>query len=290
MSKKLMVIFLMILILMTGCNKIEKKATEEIQSTEKVEANNTIKEEIKKEIKEEIKKEIKKEIKEEIKEETSKEKQIGEITLEDINKNPKLLEKLTGFSDEIMEYERLYTTENKIYDVLFMKDGRKEPLGYMLLYGYSSTLYVFVKDGIVLEATVDEFNGPTGGDGGGFFGEPADTVVYMDMSDTVLACQPKAKDLTFDPKDREKSEKFLNEKFVGKDIFELENFLNVHRPITKYMRSESRDNLEVFIAVSDNGYTDSTAINVIHHKFEIKRIYLDNSYRPEKDPIEELAK
>ncbi|QXM05365.1 hypothetical protein [Crassaminicella indica] len=211
---------------------------------------------------------------------TSKADSLG-YTFSEVSEKPEILKEFTKMDADYAAY-----LKSNPFSVLFLDEKMNitdETDVYSLPEKEDSTaLYLYIKNDKVINAKLDAFNGEINTEGYTY-----DTLFY-DYSNN-MEKQAKEKDFPYDlENNKDDAEKELKAKFEGKGIDELQDFLKVYTPLRKYARKDTDKTLESYMIISEIGYTASKTINVIVKDNKIEKLYIDESYRPDNDPIEML--
>lgn len=227
------------------------------------------------------KEEVKEEINNEnnmIEENSNKEGELVQVY--EVFENPDLLKELTGFDEDFKTY-----LEQKSISIVLL-DDEQNMLNMIDIYPSKedpTSLYIYSTREGITKAKLDSYNGS------------------MDLSqfeysykiknnNNSIDSQMKEVDFEYDLlKDVENSQKKLKEKFEGKKLNTLNEYLNTYSPVQVFTKKDCDTKIEVYPIVSDIGYTASMALYLIVDKDEnIKELYVDGIYKPSKEPLKIL--
>lgn len=216
-------------------------------------------------------------------EQTESEKTAEAITAANITDEQ--LAEMTGFEADFKSY-----LEKGPSRIVFLKEqeGEMKITSTLLIYsgsGEDSTaLYLYEKDGSIVDAKLDEFVGSVSTEGFEF-----DFMFYS--FGNMMEKQPTEEGLGYTSEEREAFETELKETYEGQPLYKLHEKLGVYVPVYRYEKAESDLKLNTYTIVSEVGYTASTDVNVVYDsEGAIKLLYLDDSYGPGKvDPLGMLA-
>ncbi|KYH34296.1 hypothetical protein CLTEP_17950 [Clostridium tepidiprofundi DSM 19306] len=264
-SKKIMVAGLIGAMTLTtvACSTGTGKKAENVKNPTSVEASKTVKPKVKTDKSDETK----------VNAENSK------YAVEKVFEKPELLKEFTNKDVDYATY-----LKSEPFKAIFLdKDNKllQEIDVYTLPNAKDSTaLYLYLKEDKVVNAKLDEFNGDI------------DTQAYdydTLVCSTDVEKQAKEADFPYDlAKKKDEAEKELKSKFEGKSLDELNKILKVYVPYQRYSRKDTDKTLDVYMIVSEEGYTASSTVNVIVKDNKIEKLYVDDSYRPSKSPIDVL--
>jgi len=227
----------------------------------------------------ETSKTVKSKVKTDKSDETKANVENSEYAVEKIFEKPELLKKFTNKNVDYATY-----LKSEPFKAMFLdKDNKllQEIDVYTVPNDKDSTaLYLYLKEDKVVNAKLDEFNGSINTQEYDY-----DTLIYS----TDMKEQTKYKDFQYDlDNKKDEAEKELKAKFEGKSLDELKKILKVYVPYQKYSRKDTDKTLDVYLIVSKEGYTASSTVNVIVKDNKIEKLYVDDSYRPSKNPIDVL--
>lgn len=142
-----------------------------------------------------------------------------------------------------------------------------------------TALYIHSKEGKVVGAKLDEFNGDLD-----ISAYEYDTVLYN--YDNLIEVQATEEGFKYDlVEETEESQEKLKEKFEGKELSKFQDYLGVYSPAQIFKMKDSNVELQVYPIVSKVGYTASFTLNIVTEDSMIKELYVDELYRPSKDPL-----
>lgn len=226
---------------------------------------------------------------EEIKEEANNESNMVEentnedkkmIQIYEVVENPDLLKDLTGLDADFKTYldqktisTLLLDSDQNIVNMIDIYPGKEDP----------TSLYIYSTTKGITDAKLDSYNGSL--DLSGF-----EYIYEIKNNNASIDSQMKEVDFEYDLlKDVENSQKKLKEKFEGKKLNTLNEYLNSYTPVQIFTKKNLDTKLEVYPIVSDIGYTASMALYVVVDKDEnIKELYVDGIYKPSKEPLSVL--
>ncbi|MCT4619916.1 MAG: hypothetical protein N4A62_11080 [Marinisporobacter sp.] len=213
--------------------------------------------------------------------ESNEDAEIVGYSFTEIQEKPELLKEFTKMDADYKAY-----LEKEILRAIFLDENNNLTDAtniYTLPNAEDSTaLYLYMKKDKVINGKLDEFNGMVNTEGYEY-----DTLVYDYGSN--MEKQAKESDFPYDlVEKREDAQKELKDQFEGKSLNELQDFLKVYTPLYKYMRKDTDKTLETYMIISEVGYTASSTINVIVKNGKITKLYIDDSYQPENDPVSML--
>ncbi|MCT4595713.1 MAG: hypothetical protein N4A57_15805 [Anaeromicrobium sp.] len=206
-----------------------------------------------------------------------------EITDGNIIEVSEQIRKFMGLDEDLGKY-----LQNEPTMVTFLKDGNSENSDVNIIYIYegnedgdSTALYLYIENDQIVNAKLDEYNGFVD-----LNWKEDETVVFTNSGQ--LEKQPKEENISLDFTNRELAQEKVNDKFVGKELREFNEFIDYYVPVTKIVRKDRELVMYVYYAINKEGYTMSTTMNVITKDNVIKEIYLDDSYKPSINPVDKL--
>ncbi|PAB60012.1 hypothetical protein [Anaeromicrobium sediminis] len=206
-----------------------------------------------------------------------------EITDGNIIEVSEEIKNFVGLDEDLGKY-----LQNEPTMVTFLKDEDGDNPDVNIMYIYEGTededstaLYLYIENDYIVNAKLDEYNGSVNLDW-----KEDETVVFTNSGQ--LEKQPKEENISLDFENRELAQKEINDKFVGKELREFNEFINHYIPVTKIVRKDTGLVMHVYYAINKEGYTLSTTMNVITKDNIIKEIYLEDSYNPSINPVDKL--
>ncbi|WXR61047.1 hypothetical protein WG909_12200 [Peptostreptococcaceae bacterium AGR-M142] len=198
----------------------------------------------------------------------------------EVVENPDLLKDLTGFDADFKTYldqetisTLLLDTNQSIVNMIDIYPGKEDP----------TSLYIYSTTKGITDAKLDSYNGSI--DLSKF-----EYTYEIKNNNASIDSQMKEVDFEYDLlKDVDNSQKKLKEKFEGKKLNALNEYLNTYSPVQVFTKKDCDIKIEVYPIVSDIGYTASMALYLVVDKDEnIKELYVDGIYKPSKEPLKIL--
>lgn len=202
------------------------------------------------------------------------------ITMDDLYRDSNVLKK---YIDSDLDFEKILAQDNGV-SIYYVNEAATENQQYKTIQVFpiseddSTHLYLYFADDILESAKLDEYSGEVDHSWGN-----ADYAIMHYGGN--LSKQASQDSFKFNYDDYASIEKELKEKFLNKELSKFNEYLKVYVPATKMKNIKSEKTLEVYVLVSEIGYTASTTINIALEDDKIVDIHVDDIGNRNFDPL-----